>query len=270
MTNIMFWNIKQGSAANYLEHACLENDVDVLIIAEDSTENGNVESILNRSSDNQLYFEYKPVPSLIKFFFKGTSELNLVSDVSDRVSVRSVKTKFGNTILIAGVHIPSKLHNEDVDQYYFSRRIKSSIEQAEMDNNNNKSIIIGDLNMNPFEHGVTAHDGLHGVMDKDVALKISREYSGNESGFFYNPMWSRLGDESDGPPGTYYYNKSGAVNYYWNTFDQILIRPSLLPYYTKDGLKILTKIGTTNLLKNNNIIESRVSDHLPIMLTLDH
>ena len=42
--------------------------------------------------------------------------------------------------------------------------------------------------------------------------------------FFYNPMWGHFGDALDGPPGSYYDARSEAVAYFWNVFDQVLIR----------------------------------------------
>jgi hypothetical protein len=126
---------------------------------------------------------------------------------------------------------------------------------------------MGDFNMNPFEAGLVSADGFHGVMDKRIALKQSRTVLGQERKFFYNPMWSRLGDDSEGCAGTYYYNPSNMINYFWNTFDQVLLRPSLLAGFNQDSLKVVDKINQTSLI-NNGKISNQFSDHLPIMLKL--
>lgn len=79
---------------------------------------------------------------------------------------------------------------------------------------------------------------------------------------FYNPMWSRLGDESAGPPGTYFYDGgSGTEKYFWHTFDQVLLRPGLLQAYETGHLEILTGIGTFPL-------DGGPSDHSPVLLRL--
>jgi hypothetical protein len=83
--------------------------------------------------------------------------------------------------------------------------------------------------VNPFEDALTAADGLQGVMDKQVAARPARTVRGRVWDYFYNPMWSRLGDDSPGPPGTFWRAGSGLVNHFWNTFDQVLLRPGLLP-----------------------------------------
>ncbi len=58
------------------------------------------------------------------------------------------------------------------------------------------TVVIGDLNVNPFEDALTAADGLQGVMDRAVAARPARTVQGHAWDYFYNPMWSRLGDDS--------------------------------------------------------------------------
>jgi hypothetical protein len=155
------------------------------------------------------------------------------------------------------------------DQYLRVRSVASQIAKAENDAGHKNTIIIGDLNMNPFEDAMVAADGFHAMMDTNIAMKETRTVRGQKFDFFYNPMWSRLGDNSPGPSGTYYYNAGGsAINYYWNTFDQVLIRPELIEFFDHNRLKILTEIGGQSLMKKQ-AIDSDFSDHLPLIVTLD-
>jgi hypothetical protein len=124
--------------------------------------------------------------------------------------------------------------------------------------------------MNPFESGVVGAEGLHAVMDQRIARKISRTVRGEEKFFFYNPMWSYLGDYPSGPPGTYYYSSSRQVNFFWNMFDQVIIRPELLEFFDQGSLRILTLAGSTNLLNSSGVPDTKISsDHLPIMFGLE-
>ena len=122
--------------------------------------------------------------------------------------------------------------------------------------------------MNPFEEALNAADGLHAVMDKTIALRQPRHVRGELWDYFYNPMWSRLGDESDGPTGTYYRTAQHVNDYYWHTFDQVLLRPSLLKFYNKEKLKVLTSIAGTSLLGAVGT-DKAISDHLPVLLALE-
>ena len=87
---------------------------------------------------------------------------------------------------------------------------------------------------------------------------------------FYNPMWGRFGDESVGPPGTYYYSSSDNLSYFWNIFDQVLIRPVLMPFFNEERMKVLTRVGDKSLLTTNGLPDAdAVSDHLPLVFRLD-
>ena len=88
--------------------------------------------------------------------------------------------------------------------------------------------------------------------------------------FFYNPMWAYFGDRHDGPPGTYYYEKAESLNYFWNTYDQVLIRPDVLKGFRKDGVRVLTTSGETTLVDNHGRPNSSsASDHFPVLLDID-
>lgn len=100
--------------------------------------------------------------------------------------------------------------------------------------------------MNPFEAGIVGAGGFHAVMDRAIALKRSRVFQKKERNFFYNPMWGCFGDATPGPPGTYYY-RGGMVSYFWNIFDQILIRPDLLEYYSDNQITVLENANNIEL-----------------------
>jgi hypothetical protein len=121
--------------------------------------------------------------------------------------------------------------------------------------------------MNPFDVGIVGSDCFHAVMEKGIARKRSRKVNGRERLFFYNPMWGRMGDSSVGPTGTYYYSKSQRVTYFWNTFDQILLRPNLLNYFDDENLIVISEISGRDLLAKDGI-SKEFSDHLPILIKL--
>jgi len=117
---------------------------------------------------------------------------------------------------------------------------------------------------------MSSSEGLHAIMDRLIVEGRSRVVKQTESHFFYNPMWSHFGDFPTSPSGTYFFNNSGHVlNYYWNIFDQVLIRPELLPYFEHDDLLILTNAGEHSLLDTNGRPSKDYSDHLPILFNLN-
>jgi hypothetical protein len=122
--------------------------------------------------------------------------------------------------------------------------------------------------MNPFEPEVSGVLGLHGVNSAAVAARETREVRGDEFRMFYNPMWGLMGDRSQGPPGTFYRGAADAVNYFWNTYNQVLLRPELAPRLSR--LTVLDTDGLESLLTRNGLPDvTNGSDHLPLLFRLE-
>ena len=80
-------------------------------------------------------------------------------------------------------------------------------------------------------------------------------------------MWGYFGDKSPGPPGTYYYSATNPINYFWNIYDQVLVRPGVLDWF--HDLSILDHDGKESLLSGNGLPnKSQASDHLPLIFRI--
>ena len=185
------------------------------------------------------------------------------------VAIYKVRPLEGDELLLVAMHLPSKLYHDATAQTLLATRLPSLIVAAERSAKHHRTIVMGDLNMDPFEAGVTSSETLHAVMDRQVALRETRQVQGQRRSLFYNPMWSRLGDGTSGPPGTYYMAASGPLTNYWYTLDQVLIRPDLLANFRDENLIVLTQAGQINLLSPAGIPNTSVaSDHLPLLFTI--
>jgi hypothetical protein len=266
MTVIMFWNICRQPIYEAIAAACRENDVDVLILAECELSSVALLGHLN-AGVTSVYYEPPGVPQRISFFVRySPGRFEAMSDDS-RFGIRKVRPPIGPEFLLVAAHLPSKLHARDADHSLHVETLVREIEQQEELAGHSSTLLIGDLNQNPFETPMIAANLLHSVMDRSIADRLHRTVAGRQFKFFYNPMWGRLGDDSIGPPGTYFYT-AGAESFFWNTFDQVLLRPNLLPYYSSSDLRVLTKVGSSDLLKDGRI-DATFSDHLPIILRLN-
>ncbi len=266
MATFLFWNINNKFLVDEIACLCHDNNVDVLILAESKIPEVRILRTLNKGRDTIYLSPFNPSPRISYFIRYPEKSIKPIYD-DGGISVRLISPPIGLDIIVVALHLPSKLHMRDEDQVFYSVRVIKAINFAETKLGHSNLLVIGDLNMNPFESPVVASDGLHAVMDKEIAKRGSRIVEGKKREFFYNPMWGRMGDTSVGPPGTYFYSK-GIVNYFWHTFDQVLIRPKLLDYFSDDQLHVLTNAGGQNLLSTTGI-SSSFSDHLPIMLTLN-
>lgn len=269
MTSFVFWNLNGYKKASLVVELAHHYDVDVLVLAECVIPTNVLLNDLNQKT-RQLY-DYSPssICEKITIFTRFPHQFIRPRLESDRLTIRHLTLPGLPDILIASVHFPSKLHWSEQSQFAESINLSSNIRIAEREVNHSRTIIVGDLNMNPFEAGIVSANGLHGVMTKRIAQQRSRTVQKTEYPYFYNPMWSLMGDASPGQPGTYYYANAEHTCYFWNMFDQVLLRPDLLECFDNKHLKIIDTINGLSLLSNNGRPnQSIASDHLPIYFEL--
>jgi hypothetical protein len=266
MATILFWNIDEKPLIDDIVYLCHSHQVDVLILAESKISVVALLEALNSNIERIYISPYNP-SSRLSFFFRYAPEtISLVSDEGG-VAIRRITLPTGADILLVALHLSSKLYMSEDDQKFQAVRAANLIQEAESRVGHMKTLVIGDFNMNPFEVGLVGADCFHAVMDQNIAKKRRRTVQGQNRAYFYNPMWGLMGDSSPGPSGTYYYSNSVYVNYFWNTFDQVLLRPDLLDAFSKENLAVISKVGGRDLIINQKI-SSASSDHLPIMISL--
>lgn len=265
----LFWNLNKKPIGGLVAQIASEHDVDVILLAENEMTVAELMPQLNKDNKGATYY------SSLEFLYKVNVITRLpqgsIVPVRDDggVSVRHLKPPIGRDILLIGVHLPSKLHQEDLDQTINSTRIGRIIDECESKFGHHRTVVTGDFNMDPFESGVVAADGFHAVSSRRIAQGESRTVQGASRRFLYNPMWRRFGDHDLGPPGTYFYRSSKQVSYFWHMFDQVLLRPDLLECFRDDEMKVVTQIGSTSLVDEALIPNGDIaSDHLPIIFQL--
>ncbi len=261
----LFWNIhKNANALPSLRKIVLEEGVDVIGVAEFPQE-----CAINK--DAKLYSYLTPFvdKEKVKIFYRN-SRVNIINKKNGQfVDIKQI-TSLGRKISLIFCHLPSKINCKEDDQLLRAIAVNREINEYELTNAKNRmTIVCGDFNMNPFDKGMVHCKAFHAVMDRRIAMAQHRKVLGTDYNFFYNPMWGCLGDNGKGGiPGTIYYNPSNSIQYFWNMFDQVLIRPDIIPYFDNDSLKIVTSGKSYNLLNANGRINGKISDHLPIMFNL--
>ncbi len=269
MATFLFWNLQQKELTTDLVTLCHQHSVDVLILAESSLDEGHLLTALNHQRRRTKFVAPYQPSKYLRFFYKYPSTaINNIADVG-RVSIKRLQPPVGIEILLVALHLPSKRFMTEDDQLCHAIEVMQVIQKFEQQLGHTQTLVIGDFNMNPFEKGLVSATGFHAIMDRQIARQQSRKVQGKPYPFFYNPFWGRLGDTSLGPAGTHYYNASSYLNYFWHTFDQILLRPALLNYFSPDQPLVLSKVGPRSLLDRQGKIKSSASDHLPVMITLN-
>lgn len=260
--NFLFWNIVKKNLVNEIVNLVTEYNIDVLMLAECEAESNTIIVNLNKINLNLHWYALDfGLCKKIKFFTNiDKAQVKRVHE-NERTIAVSIK---GISLIIT--HYISKLHYSDSDQNAEVPVLKAFIDYVEKQEQHKKTIVCGDFNMNPFQDAMIQTFGLNSVMEKSIAKTIKRTVQYKEYFYFYNPMWSFYGDLGKGEvSGTYYLNASKPINYHWNIFDQILMRPELIDVFDDNYLDIITKTKNISFLtKNAKINESKYSDHLPI------
>lgn len=280
--NILFWNIKGNRGIfDLISTIVSDENIDILLLTEfpykdaaGFAHNYIPEMVACLKTNVSISFEYNlSTTQRVEVFYNANTAY--MDGIKDEEHLSGCKIhSVGGTVDVSLIyfHLPSKVNYDSVEQSEKSMLYRKEIEKYEVTYQpDNLTIVCGDFNMNPFESGMVKANGFHSVMDEKTALSKKRTIDGENYKFFYNPMWGFLGDSGKGDvSGTHYYRSSKHILYFWNLYDQVLVRPEAIRYFDKLSLNILTKkAGVYNLLTSKGLINKTYSDHLPIKFSLN-
>jgi endonuclease/exonuclease/phosphatase family metal-dependent hydrolase len=279
-------NAREARLLGVLRNLAEGHGVDLVILAECPVEAGGVLEELNRGMKRprSMWFRENDSDSLcerILIFPRFSSRFLLRRSEGPRYTGRLIKLPDPRpSLILFAVHFGSKLHKSEASQTLAAPVFSHTVRDLEKKSKHDRTLVVGDFNMNPFEDGIVGAEGLNAAMSRRVAAKEGRTVDRAKYPFFYNPMWSFFGDSTHAdhppsspqhePPGTCYFPAAESRWYYWNIFDQVLLRPSLLPWFNNKDLQIVTGDGTTRLINADGLPDSvSLSDHLPILFRLN-
>lgn len=255
---ILFWNTHKNKNINHiLSELIIENNINIVVVAEYKADISNLIEILSKQRINMM--QYNTI---------GCERIQIIGDIQDvspgiqegHYSLQIIKKEY----ILCCVHLTSQLYNGSEDMRNIKiRRIIKDIQTLEIANKTEKTIIVGDLNIDPFEHGCINADLFHSLPYYETTVKKYRIVAGQSFQMFYNPMWNILGDFSN-PFGTYYHSGSEPYETFWHIFDQVMIRPILRERFVDSSLRIITETNSMRLIDCRGYPDEKVSDHLPI------
>ena len=267
--SFLFWNVNRQQLRERVARLVVVHSADVVILAECAMQS----AVVSRTLSDATGDTFRVVPgsgSELRLFtrlplagWQPFIREPLDAWLGYRVAVPDVPE-----FLLFAAHLPSKIQTEEPDRTLTAHLLGEDVNRLEQHAGHRRTVVVGDLNGNPFESPIAGAFGLHGMMSRDLARRDDRRIRGREYAMFYNPMWGLFGDRTPGPPGTYYRSSSQSVNYFWNTYDQVLLRPEIMDQL--NGLRVLDSDGMESLLTVNGLPDAtNASDHLPILFRLD-
>jgi endonuclease/exonuclease/phosphatase family metal-dependent hydrolase len=172
-------------------------------------------------------------------------------------------------VLLVAAHLPDRRNSSLASANMQCAELAGAVRAREADRRHNRTIVVGDLNLDPWDDGIVGASGFHAMMTRSIAEKGTRVVNDRQYPFFYNPMWAHLGDRGASAPGTYYWRHAEQVCFHWHAIDQVLVRPALLGALPSECTQIVTRVGQTDLLKADGTPDgTTASDHLPLVVRL--
>ena len=258
---LLFWNLQKKELTSEVIELFNEQNPDLIGFAEGD---GLDTSLLTQSLRDEYDKDYIRVetPGCEKLivFKKAPACVELMTQHKD-YSLLKLSLN-GQDYVLCFVHLPSKLHQTDEQQRRACERLYNQVSAEEERHNIEKSIIIGDFNINPFESAMISFSGLAATNGIDCCLRKSVMSDGETKKLFYNPMWTLYKDYKL-RPGSHRYIKTGVSVATWHILDQIVMRPDLVDFFNFDSLSFLTKTENYSYISSNG--KPSLSDHLPLV-----
>ena len=272
---LLFWNIRAKNLLTSIARLVNQNNVDVLILAECHLKPEEVEAGLNTNVSMPSFVHVDGQCERLEIFVRFSANFLIPVLESDKYAIRRLNLPGEKEFLIVAAHLTSLKDATEKTLYGLMEQFAAEVRRVEKERGHRRTLLIGDLNMNPFADGVVSATGLHAVSSQIIARQKTRTVLKKEYPFFYNPMWqwmverSAIQPNSYHPPGTYYYRHSDHVCYFWNTFDQVLLRPDLLDCWQEQDVQVLTTDGETSFLSKSQLPGGSLNfDHLPVLCRL--
>lgn len=209
---VLFWNLGGNTRnKNYkpgieaIKELTERDSFDVILLAECNEQARlNIYSELNKISST--YVNGSTIGSKLAVFHKLSQNQKPIQVFH---SQRYSFFHYMDT-LVVGVHLQSRYPNlNGVNLYKKAAEVKTEIVEIADKYSTQNIIIVGDFNLDPFEHGMTAMDGFNASFSPIVAKRrpVLRLYAKKylfKHPYFFNPSWHLHGHFGNKVQGTYY------------------------------------------------------------------
>lgn len=174
MTSFLFWNLNKNPLQAITANIAWQRQVDVIMLVECSISSHVLLKALNQSDPAAYHYAPSIGCEKVEVFSRFSYDFIRPILETERLTIRHLNLPGAVDILLAITHFPSKLYWSDSSQLSECIELSTLIKTAEAQIGHARTILVGDLNMNPFDDGVVNANGLHGVMSKAIAEERTR------------------------------------------------------------------------------------------------
>lgn len=260
MLNVLFWNLKGNAIEEYIIECIVEKNIDIAVFSEFD----GIDFIKIEKSLGKMYSRILAVQGDGKVTLMAKTTF-LVTNVQpqNRYSIYKIETAVKN-YLLAAVHLEDRRNYKTADRIETIKCLIADIAKTEDLFKCSNTIVIGDFNANPYDEELLSKYAFNAVLFKTIIDKSELTNPKTlKQKRFYNPILHYISEDTEMYGSFYHENES--ITPYWHCLDQVLIRKSLVNAI--NHVEYLKKINTKDLLKNT-IPNTKISDHLPLLITL--
>ncbi|MBI2298497.1 MAG: endonuclease/exonuclease/phosphatase family protein [Armatimonadetes bacterium] len=274
MLTFLFWNINKKPLYDVVADLASINDVDVLVFAECKDSDALVRALAadgGKPSYHLLASQSRWITVAARFpprYIREIEGLARPGLEPSRTAVYSLRRPLDPEpgLLLVATHLQSRKEEPSPHRRQTHHAgLSMHIAQAERIVGHRRTVLVGDLNDDPFTDSVVDRSGLHATMTRALATARAEPGKADRRPAFYSPMWAHMGELAPGPPGTYFYDRDEM--HFWHVFDQVLVRPSLLGLFDDRDVRILDQRDHPQLGIGRGSAAT-ASDHLPLLFSL--
>lgn len=252
----MYWNTNGFKDIKAYQELLVEYAPDILFTSETSEELVN-----NFHSDlDAVGYIHKENPGCERVKIFARKDLSCELGIQNKFYTSLIV----DNITIISVHLPSQMfhHLESLRDYL--RKFRSRID-SEIGNSSEKSVlIIGDVNVNPYEPAMVNFDGFMATNSIKARDKIKTIDNEDAREPYYNPSWRLYSNNTF--PGTKKFPRPSGSSYdiiEFHLLDQVLLSIKLKDSIEADKIEIVASTSNFKLL-NEKYNRVDYSDHLPL------
>lgn len=180
--NILFWNMRGNErAVRLLRTLVREHAADVVILAEPPLSLRLVDGRAKASPGDGLDLVPNAFNRRILTFAQPSAGVGPMLAESPYMTVRLIRRTDGLTWLMAAYHGVSRLENEQVELDEEACVAAGALRDVETRQGHRRTLLVGDMNLNPFDPGMAKARGFFGVMAKSDAVRVVQRVKFNVS-----------------------------------------------------------------------------------------
>lgn len=258
--NILFWNLGKNDNSQYLAKCISERKIDFAILSE--YENLSFPYVLNELNNSYRHISGKGGCDKITMLALSDVDVHVRREQARYVlySIKYNEIDFN----IVGVHLQDRRNSDSAQRISIVGRLMNDLKNLEDSSRCRRSVIVGDLNANPYDKELLQMNAFHAVLFKDVIKSAeTRTVDGIRYRRLYNPILHFLSENTKNYGS--YYDTRGSCTSTWHCFDQALVSKALVDAI--ESLEYLKSIGDSDLIARKGP-KREVSDHLPLFIQI--